>query len=137
MGCSCSHAISSSESACPLPASRETPNCIISCSECTQLRLEHLTASAVCSAFGKILLCRSSLSVMLCVGSVMHTSRIPGVESRLGRTWHRLNHNRIMKSSFQQCWTVKPEGYNECDLNSTSFCSVVGNLLCAFFGFAC
>lgn len=39
---------------------------------------------------------------------VMHRSRIPGVESRLGSTWHRLNHNRAIKRPFQQCWTVKP-----------------------------
>lgn len=40
---------------------------------------------------------------------LMHRSRIPGVESRLGSTWHRLNHNRAVKRAFQQCWTVKPE----------------------------
>ena len=39
----------------------------------------------------------------------MYRSRIPEVESRLGSTWHRLNHNRAIKSPFQQCWTVKPE----------------------------
>lgn len=39
----------------------------------------------------------------------MHRSRIPGVESRLGSTWHRLNHDRAIKPRFQQCWTVKPE----------------------------
>lgn len=43
MGCSCSRAVPSSGSACPPPAPRETPNCLVSCSEDTQLRLDSIS----------------------------------------------------------------------------------------------
>lgn len=100
LGCSCSHAIYSSESACPLPASKETPNHIISCSECTELvqRLEHLTVSTVCSAFKNIILHRCPLSVILYIGSV-HSSN-----AQRWNTWGGIQTGKhLAQTESQQC----------------------------------